>query len=265
MRVYISADIEGVSGISHWDETNRATSDYKRFQQEMMREVIAACEGANKAGATEIWVQDAHDSARNLSYEGMPKNVRIVNAWSSDPRLMMQACDETFDAAIMIGYHSYAGANTNPLAHTLSTKLASLKFNDEPVSEFVINMFTAALYGVPTVFVSGDEGLCHHAEQVVSNILYEETNSCEGRSVISRHPEVVCEGIKTKVEQALRQDVSKCLLELPEFFKVELVFKDHVDAFRNSFYPGMIKVSENTILFESDDYYDVLRMFIYVL
>ena len=73
MRVFLSVDIEGVAGISHWDEATKSHADYGRFQDRMMAEAIAACEGALAAGATSITVKDAHGTGRNLRADGLPR------------------------------------------------------------------------------------------------------------------------------------------------------------------------------------------------
>jgi D-amino peptidase len=73
MKIYISADIEGVTGTTHWDETDRKNLDFKEFQEQMTAEVVASCEGALEAGASEIWVKDAHDTARNIIASKLPR------------------------------------------------------------------------------------------------------------------------------------------------------------------------------------------------
>ena len=73
MKVFLSVDIEGVAGISHWDEATKSHADYGRFQQQMIAEAVAACEGALAAGATVITVKDAHGTGRNLIAEALPK------------------------------------------------------------------------------------------------------------------------------------------------------------------------------------------------
>jgi D-amino peptidase len=73
---------------------------------------------------------------------------------------MVQELDASFDAVLFIGYHSKAGAETNPLAHTLTTGVASIKLNGTPASEFLLHSYAAALFDVPAAFVSGDQGLC---------------------------------------------------------------------------------------------------------
>ncbi len=106
MKVYMSVDMEGVAGVAHFDEVTKGKQGYAEFQVQMTAEVKAACEGAVAAGAKEIWVKDAHDSGRNLIISDLPKPVKIIREWSGHPLGMMQEIDETFDAAIMIGYHS---------------------------------------------------------------------------------------------------------------------------------------------------------------
>lgn len=71
MKIYISADIEGITGIVDWDEATRWKPDYPPFSAEMLKEVQAACEGANDGGAEEIWIKDAHGVGRNLNFAGM--------------------------------------------------------------------------------------------------------------------------------------------------------------------------------------------------
>ena len=86
MRLYLSADIEGTCGIADWAETERATmDDYRPFAAQMTAEVAAACEGAVAAGAEDILVKDAHDSARNLDAARLPRQARVLRGWTGDP------------------------------------------------------------------------------------------------------------------------------------------------------------------------------------
>ena len=73
---------------------------------------------------------------------------------------MVQELDDSFDAAMFVGYHSKAGDETNPLAHTMTLRVMRMRINGEPVSEFVLYSYAAAYVGVPVVFVSGDKGIC---------------------------------------------------------------------------------------------------------
>ncbi len=155
MKVYISVDIEGTTGIAHWNETERNSPDYKAFQEQMTNEAVAACEGALKAGATEIYIKDAHGSGRNLITSRLPEEVRIIRGWSGHPFCMVQELDDTFDAVLLVGYHSCAGSDANPLAHTLRTAYDYININGVYASEFLLHLYAAALVDVPVVFMLG--------------------------------------------------------------------------------------------------------------
>ncbi|MCM0649251.1 M55 family metallopeptidase [Clostridium swellfunianum] len=265
MKIYISADIEGVTGTVHWNETEKDLSDFNDFADQMTNEVIAACQGAMAAGAEDIWIKDAHDSARNIDIKKLPKNTKLIRGWSRHPFCMMQELDESFDAAIMTGYHSAGSLGGNPLSHTLNnSKVNYIKINGEIASEFIINAYTAALIGVPVVFVSGDEELCEIVRGTSQNIKTTAVKKGVGNSVISIHPELANEKIKTGVEEALRGDYKKCLIKLPENFKVEIGYLNHKYAYAASFYPGARLSNTTTVEFKADNYFDVLRMFMFL-
>ena len=88
-----------------WDEATKTHADYAEFREQMTREAVAAIEGAQIAGATDILVKDAHSSGRNLITSMLPENVRLVRSWAGHPLCMVQELDESFDAVMMIGYH----------------------------------------------------------------------------------------------------------------------------------------------------------------
>ena len=109
MKVFISADMEGSAGITCWPETERDKPDYPEFQELMTAEVVAACEGALQAGATEIVIKDAHHTGRNLLVDRLPPQVRIIRDWAGHPHSMMFGIDGDCAAAIYTGYHDAAG------------------------------------------------------------------------------------------------------------------------------------------------------------
>ena len=89
----------------------------------------------------------------------LPANIRLIRSWAGHPLCMVQELDQSFDAVMMIGYHSPAGSEANSLAHTLSLKPHLIRLNGRVTSEFYIHALAGSMLGVPTVFVSGDEGL----------------------------------------------------------------------------------------------------------
>ena len=265
MKIYISADIEGVTGVTHWDETLKKETDYREFQEQMTAEVVAACNGALKAGAKEIYIKDAHETGRNLISSKLPEQVMLIREWSNHPFSMMQELDDTFDAVVMIGYHSGAGSQSSPLSHTLTENFSSIKINGKPASEFLINTYTAGLLGVPVVFVSGDKGICDEARSFQERIWTVSVQEGIGSSTISIHPQVAIKKIADGVEAALLKDASPLKVKLPPTFKVKIEFRNHVSAYRASFYPGITRLANKTIQFEHKDYFEVLRTLMFII
>lgn len=263
MKVFISADIEGVTGVTHWDETDLGKADSAASCEQMTAEVVAACEGALEAGATEIWVKDAHDSARNIKPSKLPREARLIRGWAPHPLMMMQELDESFQAAVLIGYHSRAGANTSPLAHTLTGAIVRLTLNGRDASEFLLSTYTSVMLKVPVVFVSGDKGLCEEVVGLNPAIATVAVKEGIGNSTVSIHPELAIARIREGTAQALKSDLSKCLVTLPGHFSIDIQFKDHTKAHLYSFFPGAILKDPVTVHFEHQEYYEVLRFLLF--
>jgi D-amino peptidase len=178
---------------------------------------------------------------------------------------MVQYLDETFDALLMVGYHSRAGTDANPLAHTISGRVARVKINDRYASEMLLHAYAAALVNVPLVFISGDAGICGEATSLNAHITTTAVKQGVGDSTVSIHPHLAVDRIREGAQRALEGELSKCRLELPEQFSVEIEYRNHVQALRSSFYPGASLKSPHVIQFESDDYFEVLRLISFVI
>ena len=265
MKIYISADIEGIAGISHWDEARKAHATYQEFRAEMTEEVAAACDGAIGAGAKEILIKDAHDTGRNIIAGRLPDCARLIRGWSGHPLAMVQELDESFAALVLIGYHSKAGTQDNPLAHTLTLQIASLRLNGELCSEFRLHSYAAALYGVPVVFISGDKGICAEAPQLIPSIRPVAVSEGRGASTISIAPALAQRLIREGVGAALQDDLSRCRVKLPESFVLEMTYANPIDAYRKAWYPGATQSGPQTVRFESRDYFEVLRAIRFIM
>ena len=266
MKIFISADIEGVAGVASWDETSMSKPDFLPFAQQMTKEVASACEGAISAGADEIWIKDAHGQGRNIDFTRLPQITRMIRSWSGHPFLMMQELDASFDAAMFTGYHSFGGSEGNPLAHTfINSNISFMKLNDEYASEFLINAYTASYMNVPVVFISGDEGICCCANELNGNMKSVAVKKGVGNSVISIHPDLAASRIREGVQSALAGNFDKCKIKLPGKFKIEISYIQHYRAYKASFYPGIRQVTANNVMFEADDYFEVLRTLLFIL
>ena len=266
MKIFISADIEGTTGIAHWNETEKNHPDWKYFSEQMTREVAAACQGAIDAGCDDIVVKDAHDSARNIDPRALPECARIHRGWAGLPASMMMGLDTGFDGCVFTGYHSGAGWSTSPLSHTLNTANCYVKINGERVSEMTINGLAAARLGVPLLCVTGDRGICDAAKRANPNIETVAVNEGCGNGVLSIHPDLAVRRIREAVARALsKPDLRAMLYPMPEHFSVEICYKKHQSALRACQYPGVRAVDDVTAAFDADDYADVLRTFKWIL
>jgi D-amino peptidase len=264
MKVFISADIEGVTGVTHWDEAHLDKTGNAEAREQMTAEVVAACEGALESGASEILVKDAHGSGLNLIASKLPQEARLIRSWAPDPLMMMQGLDETFQAAAFIGYHSRAGASSNPLAHTMTGTIVRVTINGVDASEFLLNTYAAALFKVPVVFVCGDKGLCEEVAALNPAMGTVAVKEGLGDSTINIHPALATARIKAGMSKALQGDLSKCQVTLPGHFAVDIQYKHHAKAYNYSFYPGTSLKDPLTIHYECKDYFDILRFMLFV-
>jgi D-amino peptidase len=265
MKVYISADIEGIAGICHWDEATIEKPGYDTFREQMTREVVAACEGAISSGATEIIVKDAHDSGRNLDPYELPYPVQLIRGWSGHPYSMVQEINSSFDALVLIGYHSPSGFSTNPLAHTWSPDLHQVLLNGQPISEFHLITMTAAYEGVPVVFVSGDVAVCQLVKAYDPKIETVATIKGIGESVWGIHPEEAIKQIQAGVKRSLKSLGEIQIQSLPKHFQLELEYKHPPEAYKSSFYPGAKLKGEQSAVFETSDWFDVMRAMLFMV
>ena len=170
VKIYISADMEGVVGVVTNEQLGPQGFEYARFREFMTQEVNAAIEGALAGGATEIVVGDSHGNGQNLLIEKLPPNVLLVRSWPR-PLGMMQGIDETFAGAIFLGYHTATTNLEGVRAHTLSSaRLTDVRLKGVSVSEAGINAAIAGHFNVPIIMVSGDDAVVKETTALLGNI-----------------------------------------------------------------------------------------------
>lgn len=260
MKFYISADIEGVTDVTDRDEIIKYEPAFEEAALQMTKEVDAACKGLNKKGAKEILVKDAHATGRNISHRLLPRNTKLIRAWSGSSFSMMQELDESYDGVLFIGYHSPVTSGDSPLAHTINgAVLESIKLNGEIMSEFRLNSYMAAYYEVPVIFISGDKGICDEAKDFNKNINTIAVKEGKGNSTINIHPDLALELIEKEVEKSLNGDLNKALIELPETFELEIRYRLHGTLEENINYPNTKKIDAKTLSYKSNDFLDIIK------
>ena len=161
MRVYISADIEGCTGLVSWSQCGRPNSDHYDFafaRRMMTHDVLAAVRGAKAGGAKEIVVKDSHGNSKNLLADDfVGTGVELVSGHGSGFDGMMMGIDDTFDAAMLVGYHAMAGTLHGVMEHTITGGVHRLWINGTESGEQALSAGVAGAYGVPVVMVSSDD------------------------------------------------------------------------------------------------------------
>jgi D-amino peptidase len=206
MKLYLSVDLEGISGVVSSEQTGIRGSGYAQAQKLMIGEVNAAIEGALEGGATEICVNDSHGSMRNLLIEDLHPDAVLVTG-SPKPLTQMQGIDSSFDLVGFVGYHARRDSMTAILEHTISGAVVrGITLNGRVVGEFGINTALAGYYNVPAGFLSGDNVVVQQACELVPNLVTAEVKVAQTRtSAKCLHPTKARELIKQKMTQAIQK------------------------------------------------------------
>jgi D-amino peptidase len=253
LKVYISADMEGVGGVSTWDvQASAKGREYEQFRRLMTLEVNAAIAGAFDAGATDVIASDSHGDAQNIDVELLDSRARLIRAWPR-PLGMMQGVDSTFDAVVFIGYHAREGRADAVLAHTFSGDEV-VKLNGVEMSEAGYNAAIAGDLGVPVVFLSGDQTICSDAKELLGPIETAAVKQAIGFHSARMIPPgeaqaLIREGVKRGVGR--RKDLKPFRVTHP--IKTEVRFNEIVKAELASYIPGVDRTSGNTIVFTAPD------------
>jgi D-amino peptidase len=170
MKVFISADIEGVSGVVDRDDAVVGAREYERARRLMTADVNAAIAGAYEGGATHVLVNDSHSKMRNLIVEDMDPRAEVIQGVVKRG-CMMEGLDESFDAVFFVGYHSRAGNPFGVMNHTMwSRGFQNLYLNGIPVGEIGVNAAYAGQFGVPVALVTGDQTAVQEAQELLGAV-----------------------------------------------------------------------------------------------
>ena len=265
-KVYISADMEGVVGVVTGAQLGPSGFEYATARKYMTQEVLAAIRGARAAGATEILISDSHGNGQNLLLDELPPDVTVVRSWPR-PLMMMEGIDETFDAAIFIGYHA---GTTNPdgvRAHTMSSaRLADIRLNGQSLPEGGINAAIAGHFGVPVVMVSGDDAAVAEVSQVVGDIEGAVVKwNYSFHSARTLMPEAAYALIEEKVEASLRRldDFEPLVLETP--ITLDVRFKNYRPSQLLAYLPIVERTDAHSIRYVADDMVAVSEFLEFIL
>ena len=235
MKILIATDMEGITGVTTWDQVTPGHAEYARFRRLMTQDVNAAIHGAFDAGAQEVIVADGHWNGSNILIEELDPRARL-NSGSPSPFSMMQGIDENIDGVMFIGYHARNGSSDAVLDHTWSSRtVANVWLNDLLTGEYGLNAAVAGHFGVPVIMVSGDQTACAQVTELLSDLETAVVKQATGRFAAEcLSPEVtremICVSAERAVERLAQGDVPEpFVLDTPITVTVEFFTSDMAD------------------------------------
>ncbi|WP_232695727.1 M55 family metallopeptidase [Brevibacillus daliensis] len=260
MKLYISCDMEGISGITDPSYINPQTgSNYQQGRHYMTQDVNAVIEGALAAGATEILVADSHENFNNILWEDLHPKARLLRGTPRD-HSMVHGLDQTFDAAFFIGYHTRHGV-PGILSHTMSRVIKNLYVNGSVVGEFGFNAIYAGLTGVPVCMVSGDNLIAEEAKSLIPSIhtaIVKEAASRTSAICLSRQEslDVLTEQASLALQNA--KQIAPLTTQVPMELKID--FSHYGMAEMAASVPGTVLSTDSTfVTYIAKDQYDMYK------
>jgi D-amino peptidase len=262
MKILISADMEGISGVVHPTETNPGGYDYERCRALMTAEVNAAVAGVLEAlPHAEVLVADAHGPFRNLLPEDLDRRARLVRG-KPRPLGMLAGLDDDTDAVLFVGYHARSGRGPAVLAHTISDAVLDVRLDGRSVGEIGLNAALAGFHGAPVVLLSGDDAACAELLELVPGAATVAVKQALGQAAaVALHPDVAREQLHRIAAKAIRRYEQVPLVVLPGPLKVEVDLYGPYTVDVATLIPGVSRApGARTVTFTADDVAQAYRL-----
>jgi len=260
VKVYMSVDMEGATGITNSKMCSPKEKEYKRGRELLTKDVNAAVKGAVDAGAEEVLINDSHGPMTNILIEDLADKARLISG-SNKQLLQMAGIDESFDAAFFIAYHAREGTHSGMLNHTImGSVVTEIKCNGHPVGETGINAKMAGYYGVPVVMVTGDDKLSDEASELIPGI-----ETVVVKEAMDRHtadclpPGRTEKMIRKAAKEALdsRDDIKPHKADSPVVF--DLTYKTTPSTTMAGLFPSVEQIGPKQIRVQAENYPDAYK------
>ncbi|CAG9619282.1 M55 family metallopeptidase [Sutcliffiella rhizosphaerae] len=253
MNLYISVDMEGISGLVDHTHVDSRLHNYERGRKIMTQEANAAVTTAFEKGWNEVVVNDSHSKMNNILIEELHPDTKLITG-DVKPFSMVQGLDESFDAAIFIGYHARASLK-GVMTHSMIFGVRNMYINDVQIGELGFNAYVAGYYGVPVIMVAGDDQAALEAEALIPGIHCAVVKEAVSRSAAkSFTPEKAQSLIKKQVSIALNDYQNIKPLVPPDKPTLRIEFANYGQAEWANLMPGtQIEPGTTTVTFQAKD------------
>jgi D-amino peptidase len=266
MKLFLSTDFEGVSGIVAWEQIIEGNAEYEQGRHLLTNEVNAVISGALEGGAEEFVVNDSHHSMRNLHPQELSGKATLITG-RHKPMYMMEGLDSSFDGIFFVGYHGSIGAERAVLSHTYNPgAIWEVRLNGEIVGESAINALVAAHYSVPIIFISGDAVTMQEAQHIAPKAEKVVVKQSLGRFAAAHiHPSVAYEMLQRGASRAVHnlKDMYPPVFARPVSLEVTFLVADMAEM--ALWVRGVERVGPRSITIQSEDLLELYRMFVTVV
>lgn len=253
MKIYISVDMEGITGLVDETHIDSDKHNYERSRMIMTDEANQVITAAFNEGVQEVVVNDSHAQMNNLLIERLHPDTQLITG-AMKPFSMVQGLDDSFSGGIFIGYHARA-ALKGVMSHSMTFGARNMYINDTVVGEFGFNSYIAGFYGVPVIMAAGDDRLALEAEQLIPNITTAIVKEAISRSAAkSLTPAKAGQLLREKTAQAIQNRAKVKPLIPPDKPLLSIEFTNYGEAEWAALMPGTELVQGTTIVrFQAKD------------
>jgi D-amino peptidase len=261
MKILISADMEGATGVTWPADVEPGTEQWQRCRRMFTSDVNAAVAGFLDGGATEVVINEAHATMRNLLLEDLDKRAVMLTGRHKELSMVEGIQSSDVDGVAFVGYHAAAGAE-GVLAHTyLPNSITAIRVNGERASEGLLNSYVAAEFGVPVVLVTGDDRTCKDAAGYGPGVPAVAVKECVSRyAAVCRPPEVTAEAIRLGAAEGMKLAGHRGQARGVDF-EVEVEVDAAQLAQSAAIVPTVRRTGERLVAYESSSAYDMIRTF----
>ncbi len=266
VKVFISVDMEGVSGITDPEDVLPDGADYQRGRVFMTGDANAAILGAYDGGADEVLVNDSHWIMRNLLLERLDSRARTIKGFHKS-LCMVQGLDASYDGAVFVGYHSCAGTEGGVLNHTmLGKEIQNVYLNGEVTGETRLNAAFAGHFGVPVIMVAGDTAVCEEARRFLGDVqTVAVKDGIDKFTANCLHPEVAQQRIREATAQAVREHDRFVPYQLSAPYSLGIEWNSTTIAATCGLIPGVRLSGPRSVEFTTQDYPELMRVLVAML
>jgi len=264
VKLYVSADMEGTAAVASWTQVDpKNVTEYPYYRTLMSLEVRAAIDGARDAGALDVLVNDSHSAMRNVLWEELPDDVRMIYG-NRKPFSMSEGIEAGFDAAFFTGYHAGVGERDGTLDHTYAPDtLYDVRVNGVRCSEALLNAAVLGTYGVPVVLITGDRTTVEGAKKHMPWITAIAVKESIGRfAVNSLSPAEARRRIRAGAHRAISAVAEARPFTFEPPIALELDFVGTQNADFAELIPGVEWIGGRTVRYAHEDYRIVFRAFV---